>query len=53
MEIARQKAYRKTFDLACATLAGLSLEEQAAKAGLSLPKKAMPMSYPCPLSMRP
>ena len=39
MEIARQKAYRKTFDLACATLAGLSVEEQAAKAGLSLSKQ--------------
>ncbi len=39
MEIARQKAYRKTFDLACATLAGLPVEEQTAKAGLSLSKQ--------------
>jgi len=36
VELVRQKAYRKTFEMACARLMEMSLEEQAAKAGLEL-----------------
>jgi hypothetical protein len=35
-ELVRQKAYKKTFDLACERLAHISLEEQLPRAGLSL-----------------
>ena len=38
-ELRLQKAYRRTFDLACSRLAELPLEERAAKAGLALTKK--------------
>ena len=48
MEITRQKAYRKTFDLACSELAGLSIEKQAAKAGLACSKKGDAYSVPVP-----
>lgn len=34
MELVRQKAYRKTFDLACSRLAGLPLEERLRAAGV-------------------
>jgi hypothetical protein len=34
MELVRQKAYRKTFEIACGQLAGLPLEERLGKAGL-------------------
>ena len=39
MELVRQKAYRKTFELACGRLGELPLEERAAKAGVGLVKK--------------
>ncbi len=39
MEIVRQKAYRKTFELACSALGELPLEERAAKAGAGLQKR--------------
>jgi hypothetical protein len=48
VEIARQKAYRKTFDLACSELAALSIEGQTAKAGLAFSKKADAYSIPVP-----
>jgi hypothetical protein len=34
MELVRQKAYRKTFEIACSRLAGLPIEERLAAAGL-------------------
>jgi hypothetical protein len=34
MELVRQKAYRKTFEVACSRLAGLALEERLRAAGL-------------------
>lgn len=36
MEVVRQKAYHKTFEIACDRLMGLPLEEQAEKAGVTL-----------------
>jgi hypothetical protein len=39
MELVRQKAYRKTFDLACDQLAALPLEAQLHKGGLSFSAK--------------
>jgi hypothetical protein len=35
MELVRQKAYRKTFEIACSRLAGLPIEERLERAGLS------------------
>jgi hypothetical protein len=39
LELVRQKAYRKTFEIACNRLAALSLDEQARKAGVTLIEK--------------
>ena len=39
MDLVRQKAYRRTFELACGRLGELPLEERAAKAGVRFMKK--------------
>jgi hypothetical protein len=39
MELVRQKAYRKTFEIACEQLAALPLEQRLGKAGLVFSKK--------------
>ena len=48
MELVRQKAYRKTFDMACGRLMELPLEEQAAKAGLEIVRKGGIVRIPVP-----
>jgi len=39
MEPVKQKAYRKAFDMACAQLASLSIEDQTVKSGTVLAMK--------------
>lgn len=48
MELVRQKAYRKTFEMACSRLMELSLEGQAAKAGLEVVRNGSMVRIPVP-----
>ena len=53
-KLVRQKAYRKTFELACSRLADLPLEERAEKAGLGLREEGgRSLTFPYPFSTRP
>ena len=48
MELVRQKAYWRTFEMACTRLMEMSLEEQTAKAGLELLRKGSSVRIPVP-----